>query len=320
MKELKNIVKALKKAKKVAIFTHTNPDGDALGSAFALKSVLEARGAAATVFLECPLAEKFSFLNDGYALSGAADEFDTAVCVDCGAPDRLGKLKDFFMEFPNTIVIDHHISNGPFGTLYITRPESAACCELIFELSCALVKNLPQKAVVALYTGLSTDTGHFKYSNVTKKTHDIAGKLLGYGFDHRAITRRLYDTIKPEKMKFIGSAIAKTEFFYDGKIAVLECPDSFLEEFSLAHEDIEELPNTILSLEGVLVSVIIKEKEEKHKISLRCREVIDLSRLSAEFGGGGHKCAAGFVTELSMDALKEELVNATIRHLEEANG
>jgi len=321
VEQLKPIWHALQKAQRIAIFTHTNPDGDALGSSFGMKAVLESLGKQAVLFLETELPERFSYLNDGYSLTGEAADFDTALALDCGALNRLGSLKDFFLSIDCKVVLDHHRADAPFGDVYLTEPMAAACCELTYMLSKMLTENLPHKAVVAFYTGLSTDTGHFKYSNVSVRTFTIAAELLACGLDQRAITRHLYDTVKLKKLKFTGAVAERIRVFHDGKIGVLHCPDSFIEAYDLAHEELEELPNTVLSVEGVEVSVLIKDKEPgKLKVSLRCKENIDLALLASEFGGGGHKCAAGFVTELSQEVLEAKLIETIAKRLEELDG
>ncbi len=317
MNQLTELQKQLEKAQKIAIFTHTNPDGDALGSSFAMKAGLEAMGKTATVFLEKEIPEKYKFLNNGYSLVTDCSDFDTALALDCGAIGRLGDKQAFYESIPCKLVIDHHFSDAPFGDVYYTETGSAACAELVYLLLKNMCKELPKKALTPLYTGISTDTGHLKFSNVTPRTMRIMAELLEMGLDHREITRRLYDTVKLKKLKFTGALADKIALYDDGKIAVLECFDSFLESFDLTHEEVEELPNTVLSIEGVEVSAIIKNKGDNQlKVSLRCKENIDLAALASCFGGGGHKCAAGFVSDLTTKELTEKLVKEIKNRLE----
>lgn len=320
MNRLQEILNALQTMKRIAIFTHVNPDGDALGSSFAIQAALKAAGKEATVFLEQEMPQRFSFLNAVYSVSGDPEDFDGALALDCGSVNRLGSLKAFFLQCKIRLVVDHHYADQPFGDLYFSNPESAACAELVYELVHGLCGRLPQAVLAPLYTGLSTDTGQFKYSNVTAKTMKIAAELLAEGLDHRPITRQLYDTVKLNKLRFMGALADAIQLFDNGKIAVLYCPDSFLESYGLSFEEVEELPNTVLSVEGVQVSVIIKNKDaERLKVSLRCKENIDMALLAALFGGGGHKCAAGFVTELSEEAITSKLVSVIKEQLEDFN-
>ena len=302
--DIKMIKEKLLDAKHVAIFTHINPDGDALGSAFASKAVLEAVGIKAEVWLLDTIPDKYSYLDAGYNIwtEEAKTEADTALAVDCGSKARLGKLSELYLSIPVKLCIDHHLSNDPFGDLYYCRPDAAAATELIYELAVSLSDDIPMAARIGIYTGLSTDTGHFKYSTVTANTMFVAADILKRGIDARAITYRLYDVVRLEKYRFMGAAAANVERYAEGKIAVLRCFDSFLEEYGVKHEEIEELPNMATGFEGVVVSVLIKDNIEKgYKYSLRGREVLDLSMIAAHFGGGGHKNAAAFVSEEDCD-------------------
>lgn len=316
--ELKIIIEKLLDAKQVAIFTHINPDGDALGSAFASKAVLEAKGIQAEVWLCEPIPERYAYLDTGHFVwqEDAKTDADTVLAVDCGAEGRLGKLAELYMKAPTKLCIDHHLSNQPFGDYYYCKPDAAATAELIHAVASEVLDDFPLAVKVGIYTGLSTDTGHFKYSNVTENTLLAAADIVRRGIDARAITRRLYDTVKLEKLRFMGAAAERVEKLADGKIAVLRCPDELLAEYGVKHEEIEDLPNMPVGLDGVVIGVLIKNNVEKgHKYSLRGREVLDLSKIAQHFGGGGHKNAAAFVSEQDCDKVIEELVKIVLKEL-----
>ena len=317
--ELNQIVEKLLDAKQVAVFTHLNPDGDALGSAFASKAVLEAAGIPVEVWLLEEVPEKFSYLDSGCRIwqEGAATEADTALSVDCAVANRLGKLTSLYLSVPTKLCIDHHLSSEPFGDITYRRAEAAANAELIYEMAKKMLPELPMAVRIAIYTGLSTDTGHFKYSNVTENTFLTAAGLMREGLDARAITRRLYDMVKPEKYRFLGAASERVEFYAEGRIAVLRCPNAFIDEYKLKHEDIEELPNMACGFDGVLLSVLVKDNVENGlKYSLRGREVLNLSELAEHFGGGGHKNAAAFVSQEDCDTVIARLVKIAEEELE----
>ena len=312
MEELNQIIQKLLDAKQVAIFTHLNPDGDALGSAFASKAVLEAVGIPAEVWLLEEISEKFSYLDSGYRIweEGKATDADTALCVDCGAEARLGKLAPLYLSVPTKLCIDHHVSNSSFGDITYCKADAAANTELIYKMAKKMLKELPMAARIAIYTGLSTDTGHFKYSNVTENTFLVAADLIREGLDARKITYRLYDVVKLEKYRFMGAAAERVEFYSEDRVAVLRCSNAFLEEYGMKHEDVEELPNMACGFDGVLLSVLVKDNVDNGlKYSLRGREVLDLSKLAGQFGGGGHKNAAGFVSQEDCDEVIKKLVH-----------
>ncbi len=319
MDELNTIVQKLLDAKHVAIFTHMNPDGDALGSAFASKAVLKEKGILAEVWLLEPMPEKYSYLDSGYRLweEDAETDAEVALAVDCGAAGRLGHLAAMYLQIPTKLCIDHHLSNAPFGDVYYCKPQAAATAELIHQMAKRMMDEFPMEARIGIYTGLSTDTGHFKYSNVSENTFMVAADLIRQGLDARKITRALYDTVKLEKFRFMGAAAERIERYCDGRVAVLRCPDAFLEEYGIKHEDIEELPNMPVGIDGVLLSVLVKDNVEKGlKYSLRGREVLDLSKIASRFGGGGHKNAAAFVSEKDCEQVISELVKMTEEELE----
>lgn len=312
------IVDKLKKAKKVALFAHTNPDGDALGSMAAAKGILEFMGKEAKIILAEKPPEKFSYLFDEEPIiSPESIDADTALALDCGDSSRLGSLLPLFMSAKMRLVVDHHCAGEEFGDGCFRDEESAACCELVYELADSLIGRLPRAAMKGIYTGLSTDTGHFKFSNVTKKTLMIAALVVGMGLDHRSITNTLYDTIKLGKLRFLSEAYSKTELLSSGRISFLYCSDDDLEKYSITHSDIEELPATLLNIEGVLVSILVKDSEEGKKFSLRSKDSADVSAIAKSFGGGGHVNAAGFSSDGSVADVTDSLVKKIEAALEQ---
>lgn len=309
---LKKIAKRLKKAEHIAIFTHLNPDGDALGSSFAVKYTLEAIGKCATIYLEKKMPEKFNFLGTDYEIAdeNTVSNADCAIVLDCGEYSRLGDAATLCKKIPCLLCIDHHKTGDTFGELYYNEADSAATAQIVYKLVNLLTKNVPQKAYEAIYTGMSTDTGHFKFSNVSPETFRIAARVLESGIDHRKITTIIYDTVKREKMMFLGAATERVQFFADGKIAVLDCPGEFLKEYGLTYDDVDELPNIPLNLEGVLASVLVKDRDENsRRLSFRTKDAIDVSEVASSFGGGGHKSAAACVISGNIEEKVDEIVS-----------
>lgn len=298
MEKMHQIAEKLRQADTIALFTHVNPDGDALGSAFAVKRILERMGKMVDFYLEQEIPGQFAFLAADYHIGEATGSYSAALCVDCGDAKRLGSFAGFYAAQPLKISIDHHLSNGGFADIEWIDSEAAATCELIFLLSKQLMPDMDSYTQACLFTGLSTDTGNFKFSNVTARTFHMAGELVEMGLHIREITKILYDTVKLSKLKFTGAVADRIQLYQEGRLAVLEAPDSFLAQYGLKQEDVNELPSIPLSLEGVLVSVLVKDNAEGKKYSLRGKEVRDLSAVAGAFGGGGHKNAAGFTSDV----------------------
>lgn len=308
---MESLVNKLKEVKSVALFTHTNPDGDALGSVFAVKSVLEANNIRAELYLEKDMPEKFAYLNSGYRHGAKYSSLseDCAFALDCGASARLGALEPLFKTAKLTLCLDHHISSANFCDIAYIDPEAAATCELVFSFAKLFSENIPYEAMQGIYTGISTDTGHFKYSNTSAKTLKIAAELVESGLDFRSITTRLYDTTKLEKLKFLGKA-AERITLYDGIVSVLFAEEDFLSEYSLSYEDIEELPNLVSNVEGAVVGILVKtaDKAGSYKLSFRGHDLIDLSEVAKMFCGGGHKNAAACVIDEPPKSALEKII------------
>ena len=317
---LKKIAKKLKKAGNIAIFSHLNPDGDALGSAFAMKYVLESIGKCATIYLEKTMPEKFTFLGNDYEIADENTEIlaDLALVLDCGEYSRLGKCEAACRSVSDVLCVDHHKTGGDFGEFYYNEPEAAATAQVAYRLASLLTKNIPTKAYEAIYTGMSTDTGHFKFSNVSPETFFIAGEILKKGIDHRKITTIIYDTQKREKMIFLGEAAQRVKLYHGGRVALLECYGDFLEKFGLTYDDVEELPNIPLNLEGVEVAVLVKDKDDtSRRVSFRTKDVIDVSEIAEKFGGGGHKSAAACVISGNIEDEIAKILDAVFEKLGE---
>ncbi|MBQ4086887.1 MAG: bifunctional oligoribonuclease/PAP phosphatase NrnA [Clostridia bacterium] len=319
---LNKIKEKLMAAKKVAIFTHLNPDGDAFGSSFAMKYVLESVGVETAIWLEKEMPQKFAFLGTDYMVGNETTDTgaDTALVLDCATFDRLGSLAEPCRKIETILCVDHHFSGEDFGTLCYKDSDAAATAQIVYRLAESINPDFPMIAAEAMFTGLSTDTGHFKFSNVKEETFRVAAALTARGLEHRKISQQLYDNVKHSKLVFMGKAAEKIEFYEDGKIAVLNCPESFLAEYGLTYDDVEELPNLANSIEGVQVSVLIKDKDEVSKrVSLRGKDILDLSRCAEEFGGGGHKNAAAFVAKGDINAVIKKLISIVTKGLEERN-
>lgn len=321
MNTFNEVMEKLKSAKNIALFAHENPDGDAFGSLVAAKAILEEMGKRAVICLNEEPPRKFSYILDGnFKVMPKNEDFDTALALDCGAFKRLGELCALYETIETKLSIDHHFSNTPFADCYYTDHQAAANCELIYDMAIALCKKVPKHALAALYTGLSTDTGHFKFSNVTKKTLTIAAELVGLGLDHRKITEGLYDTVKKEKLSFLGDVYQKIEYFAEGKISFLYCSNELMNQYGIDFSDIEELPNTVLSIEGVKVSILLKDKENGgYKISMRGKDVCDLASIAAIYGGGGHVNAAGLSVDGDVKKVISDLTERIDKKLKESD-
>lgn len=286
------------------ILFHARPDGDAVGSAFALRCLLTAMGMPAHCVCADEVPERLRFLMHGTQKSVLADAIPEEICwgrvvsVDTASPTQLGTLWERFAGRID-IMIDHHGAGTPYAPGLIV-PEAAGCAEILFDLSRAWLQMgalsyIPAEADTCIYAGLNTDTGSFKYSNVTPKTHRCAAELHRAGVDSAAITQKLYGSKPYLQLKAEGAGIRSLTFYAEGRIAVVRFPYALKQELGVSDEHLETLVDLARGVEGVEVAVSIRQPNEESvfRCSTRASGNVDVSAVCAAFGGGGHVRAAG---------------------------
>lgn len=305
------IIPLLKTAQRVGIFTHQNPDGDAMGSAASLKLALKGMGKQAEVFL-LPNPDAMAYpLIAGLSPDGLnPKDCDLLVAVDCADSRRLGEFEDFFLSHPNTVAIDHHITHQPFAKQQAVADISSTC-ELMCVLYAKMELPLTKEIAANLYTGIVCDTGNFKYSCTSPDTLRRAADLMAVGIDFAAISKRVFNTKPPAYYTLMRTALDRLQFFEDGKVCALYLSQ---EDFEAAGID-ESMATGIVTLptgiEGVEVGIYLRKREEnEYKISLRSVERIDVAAVASALGGGGHVRAAGYsIYDKEPDAIIAQALN-----------
>ena len=293
MKSLKEIAEKLFKEKSVAIFIHVRPDGDAIGSAAALKSALDRKGIKADLYCEDVIPARFSYLN---VLSDFSTElkgeYTAFFASDCAEIYRLGSFGEEFIKHKNTYCVDHHISNRGFGKCFFVS-EKASNCENIYELiKCADV-SIDKEISERLLTGIITDTGAFRHKNVRPETLVAAGELLKYGADLNNIIYKNFYEQSAERAKLFGMTMNKLRFLLDGRLAFATVSLKDIAESGAKQDETEGFIDFIMGISSVEVGVCMLETEkDKYKISFRSRGA-DVNAVAGEFGGGGHTLASG---------------------------
>lgn len=307
------IISALKRAKKIGIFTHVSPDGDAMGSSYALKLALIGLGKSAEVYLLSNPDAKAQKLIAGQEQTGLnISDCDLLIALDCADSKRLGEYETLFISHPNTAAIDHHITHSPFAKLWIAYDISSTCeamPKVIKDIGAGLDQNIAQN----LYIGLATDTGSFKYSCVTPDTLRVAALLLETGIDNSYISKQLF-TIKPkEYYLFLQRVLNKLQYFENGKICVLTVTQEDFELSNITESQSSEIVSLPLSIEGTAVGVYIRSRGDgEYKISLRSDSTIDAAKIAAYFGGGGHIRASGYS---AFNTTPREIINTLINEI-----
>lgn len=269
------------------IISHANPDGDTFGCSYGLCSALQKAGKRAKIVCADPLPANFFHLKEAVA----EQEFEekTVVSVDIADTVLMGKLESVYGDKVD-LAIDHHLSHIPFAKKRYVDDEAAACCEIIYDLIKLLGVEIDAAMAQCVYTGIATDTGCFKFSNTTRLTHEKAGELMEYGFDCAALNYRLFDMKSRARIRLEQYALEHLDFFAEGKGAIVALNKQLLD--TVDSEDVNGISSLPRTIEGVEVGVVLKEKEDCWKASMRSLK-INVQEICGRFGGGGHLNAAG---------------------------
>lgn len=273
---------------------HVHPDADVLGTLLALGDVLAARGWSVVEGGPHPAPALLSFLPgvERYrTLSTIEGAFDAVVLTDCPNPARTQGLIEQARATRATILnIDHHPDNRRYGDVNWIDPTAAATGEMVYRLVTALAAPLTPGIATNLFTAIHTDTGSFRYSNTTEQTFEIAAALVAAGAQPGLVSNRLYERRQADSLRWLGESLRRIEVSPDGRIAWLALPSGVVPESFVEAEDLVNYPRSIGS---VHVACFLRQLGDQVKVSLRGKGDVDVSRIAARFGGGGHPNAAG---------------------------
>lgn len=290
------------------ILTHRYPDGDTLGCAYALCYALRGMGKKANVIISGNLPSKFSYLAKNYYEQDFSCEY--VVSVDIAAPSLLGELQ---AEYENKIdlCLDHHGSNCMKAKNIFVDANCAAACEIIYVLIKEMRAKITRDITNAIYTGISTDTGCFCYTNTTAQTHRIAADIISLGCDFTEINRINFETKTRAKIKMERMVYDTMEFYCGGKCAIIYTTLAMQKALCAGDDEMEGLASIPRQVEGVKMGITMREKEDgTFKISVRTNDGINASDFCARFGGGGHVAASGCSIKGDLKTVKYMLIRA----------
>ena len=299
----------LRTAQRVVILSHKSPDGDTLGAASALCRALRRTGRRAAVRCSDPIGPKYRFLFEG--LPDDAFEPDLVAAVDIADEKLFGEPLLARYGGKVDLCVDHHPSNTGFARLNVVNPKAAAACEVIFALLKKMGAPIDRPVALALYTGITTDTGCFKYTNVTPATYRIAADLVETGIDAPAVNRAMFDTKSRARLEMERRVLDSIRYECGGKVALIKITKRMVAETGATEDDLDGLASIPREIEGVLVGVTLREKDGgEWKVSLRARDPANASQICAKFGGGGHKGAAGCSLHMPPDEAERRILAA----------
>lgn len=289
-----------------AILTHRKPDGDTLGSAAALCLGLRQLGKTAHVLTNPENGPRLAFLLEGLTKEEAAEE-DTIVAVDVASPNMLpGCFAGYTAR--TALRIDHHGSFTPFAERELVDSTSASCAELIGELLAEMEVRLDRKLADALYVGISTDTGCFRYANTTAHTFRAAAACAEAGAEIFRLNQMLFETNSLAKLRMHAWIAENLRLFDGGKKAIVAIPRAVEDLIGVTEEDMDNISSFARTVEGVCMAATLRQtKDGITKLSLRAVPGYDAAAVCAHFGGGGHKGAAGGSTCASLEETAKQL-------------
>lgn len=298
----------LKKHDNYIILTHASPDGDTLGSAYALYYALNEIGKVACVICPEVIPSKYDYF--ARKTDHVSRENSTVVAVDIADRRLLGALEEEFGGIVD-LNIDHHISNTRYAKNLYLDSSASATAECIYELIMQMKVNINDITAKALYTGIVTDTGCFKYSSVTAKTHIIASKLYEFDIDAPEINRIMFDTKSRKLIELERMVLDTAEFYFDDRCMLLSVTAEMQEKTGCSGTDLEGIAVISRSVEGVKAGITFKQTDEKEfKVSLRTYPPLDASAICKRLGGGGHKAAAGASVKGTLEEVKAKVLAA----------
>lgn len=306
------INESVKKARRILITSHLDPDGDSIGSQLALKSWLKDSGKEVRIINQGKTPSKYLFLDEDSAI----EDFDSAKTIDwivdlifvleCPNLERIGEVKKLLKEGTKVINLDHHPDNSFFGDIIYVDTHACALGEIIYELLIYSGYRLNKLTATQLYAAILTDTGRFRFSNTTPEALRIGAELINLGANPREINNRIYYNNSNASLKLLGFLLLNLETFAKGKISFLVIDQQTLEELKVSKEDTEGFVDYSLFLKGAEVGVLFTQKNDsKTKVSLRSQNSFDVSALARTFGGGGHRNAAGCTVNQDLNSTKE---------------
>lgn len=299
----------LRQAEDILILAHAGPDGDTIGAAYALLYTLRKLGKRAIVRCSDEFAPRYDYLAD--TLEQPAFDPKYVVVTDVADTTLLGKdMQDYKDKID--LCIDHHPSNKGYSNYLLLDSSAAATCELLFEVIEALGVDIDAKIADCLYTGLTTDTGCFRYSNTTARSHAIAAKLIALGADSSTINRLMFETVTRGRLAVQSAALASLEFYFDGRCALMHMDRDIIEANQCTEDDLTGLSALPREIQGVIAGVTLKQNKErtKYKISLRTFEGVNASEVCERLGGGGHMRAAGCIIPGTLDEAKDAILKS----------
>lgn len=313
------IIQHLKNSDSILVASHAHPDGDALGSLIAMGLTLKSLNKSVTLYNESPIPAVYRFLPMIHLVEQhiePVEKYNTAILLDCGDFDRIGKSAADASRIPVIINIDHHMTNTGFGHYQYVDTSACATAEIVYHMIKELDVPFNRDIATLIYTGILTDTGSFRFSNTNLAAFTICEEMVDIGVEPYTIAKHVYGTYSLGRLRLLNFALDSIELSENGKLSMMTLKKHMFVETNTHPEDVDGMINYARRIEDVKVSVLIQQdlngsdlpsQPGLYHVSLRSDGTVDVAKIAADHGGGGHLAAAGFSIETKLEELKSKL-------------
>ncbi len=302
------VAKALTAYARVVLSSHARPDGDSIGSQLALGHALRNLGQTVHIVNQDPPPPYLQSLPGVTTIEVSntiKHDYDATIILECGTLSRTGVDG---LNRGVVINIDHHLGNSLYGDYNWHDDTAAACTEQVHDLIKELKIPLTPEIAINLYAGILTDTGSFQHANITSRTFDICRRIAAAGVDVAEVAANVYQNSSIGKIRMTGALLDQMQLRFDGRIAILRIDNSLIQKTGCLPDDMDGLINMPLSAKSIEVVIMLRTEVMGTRVSMRSKKDIDVRQIAIEYGGGGHRNAAGFSTTLLQSELESKLL------------
>ncbi len=311
----KDLLSLIDNHQEIVLLPHVSPDGDTLGSTFALNSYLKSLGKTTYVVLNDEVPSNLLFLiKDTLYTEEAFDalkvKFTLTFAMDASDAGRLDTRQKYLKDV-QTICIDHHITNTNYCDTNFVTPDASSTGEVLYELLYADGDSIPVEIASSIYVAILMDTGSFRYSNTSSRTMEIVSKLFGAGINYVDLNIEVYQNVPIEKFKFTNMVLNTLELSHENKVGLVYITENMIQDAGLTMQDTDGIIENVRDIDSIEVALFLREVSPNvFKGSARSKRYYDVASLSLGFGGGGHVRAAGFTIEGDLHEVKNRILSS----------
>ena len=312
---MKNILmENINNSKKIAIFSHINPDADALCSSCALKNIIRNNfdEKFVDIFIDGEISELYDpILRNDFINPKPYSSYDLAIVLDCPSMQRIGAYQSLAKSIPNVINVDHHETNEKFANINIVAPKTSSTCEIIYHIAKALNCDINNVIAKEIYQGIITDTNCFTSLSLTPKTHQVISELMKFKFNANLIKEYYFKNNTKDKTLLLSKALQTLKFYSNQMITTMKIPNEIFSKLDVTFEDTMGLVDNAINIENTIVGAIFIEKEpQKIYCSLRSKGMVNVGKIAKKFNGGGSETVAAFQAKGDIKEIEKQLVES----------